>query len=126
MVNQSKVNDPRFWKSGAVGTIDDAMALEDKQKMTLSDRPLVLGIDTRTLTELRPTGSFSIETFHYDGKTENGYNPDGYLVARYTSPDGRIIVQGNGSSHHWYAMESMRYAIESCERSGIKFPRRTA
>ena len=117
----------KLWRaSGAVGTIDDAMALEDKQKRIPSDRPVVLGIDRRILTELSPTGSFSIETFPYDGRTENGYNPDGSLVSRYTSPDEKLIVQGNGSSHHWYAMESLRYAIESCERSGLNFPRRTA
>ena len=66
MVNQNKV----------IGTINDAMVPEDKQKIP-PDKPVVLGIDRRILTELRLTGSLSIETFHYDGKTENGYNPDG-------------------------------------------------
>ncbi|MGD9276894.1 MAG: hypothetical protein PVJ67_07015 [Candidatus Pacearchaeota archaeon] len=129
MVNQSKVNDPRFWKkwrdSGAVGTIESAYDNAVKREKREFRDALEKRIQERGsqaygffgLTDFtNPTEITNPDWFPYAGKIEEAPVRDSYHQARYTTPDGKLQIYGSDCSMN--PVDSLRVVVQGLVAKG--------
>jgi hypothetical protein len=129
MVNQSKVNDSRFWKkwrdSGAVGDIQDAYKNTVKRELKEFSDVLERRIEERGtqaygffgLTDFRnPTEIANPDWFPYAGKIEEAPVKDSYHQARFTTPDGKLQIYGSDCSMN--PVDSLRDVVQGLVAKG--------